>query len=466
MLVHERNESRKSQIKNPHKLNTIDRIDLENDFLKLDSSNNNPFPVDIFPKALQEIIFEAHNVYQFCLDYLGAGVLSAASAAIGKTYKVEVKKGWEEKVNLFTVIVGRPGDSKTHALNFCFRPIHKREDTTFEIYEQELKDYIQESLNTNEDRSKLKKPLLKKILISDFTPEALIAIHANNKKGLYVYVDELHGWIKNFNRYNTSGEAETYLSLWSGTQISTDRASGKSQRISDPFIGVIGSTQISVLKEFAKGGRQTNGFLDRFLFVYPWKSTTLKWNLNTIAQVHLDNYFTIISSLLDLESHEEKTSEVIPLSSQAKHYLFAWQNSRPNQYLFDYERSIDVKLQQYVIRFALILQLIEYVIEKGSNKQIELKAVKSGIRLFDYFYQNAIRVRQETTVRNYYESLTQLQRDILEELPKAFTTQEGLEIACKSLQGKNRISERQFKTYLNDTKLFKRCSRGHYEKVL
>jgi hypothetical protein len=51
-------------------------------------------------------------------------------------------------------------------------------------------------------------------------------------------VDELNGWLKNFNRYNSSEEAETYLS-GAETQITTDRASGKSLRLEDPCLSVI-----------------------------------------------------------------------------------------------------------------------------------------------------------------------------------------------------------------------------------
>ena len=64
--------------------------------------------------------------------------------------------------------------------------------------------------------------------------------------------------------------------------------------------------------------------------------------------------------------------------------------------------------------------------------------------------------------KNYYETLTELQKTILNELPKEFTTSQGVKIACKN----KRISDRQFKTYLNDRKLFKRISRGNYIKIL
>lgn len=444
----------------------IDIIDLENDYLRLNNKSKNPFPIDVFPKELQEIAFEASNKYQFSLDYLGAGILSAASSAIGISHKVEVKKGWEEKANLFTVIVGRPGDSKSHALNFCFKPIHIKESQFFVEYENLLSEYEQSLLTTSDNKNRLKKPILKKILISDFTPEALMLAHTNNKRGLYIYVDELHGWIKNFNRYNNSGEAENYLSLWSGTQISTDRASGKSLRLEDPFIGVIGSTQITVLKEFAKEGRSSNGFMDRLLFVYPDNQKTLKWNINKIDKIHLENYYAIITNLIELEQNVDGKPVLIPIEKQAKKHLFNWQNNRPEDYLFEYERSADIKLQQYVIRFALILQLIQSTISNQPKDEIQLFAIKGGIRLFKYFYHNAIRVRSEITKKNYLESLTELQKTILADLPKEFTTRQGLKIACKVINGKPRISQRQFKTYLNDQKLFKRISHGNYEKRL
>jgi len=444
------------------KIFSIDKIDLENDFQLLTLKNSNPFPTAIYPKIIQEIMFEANDKYQFSIDYLGAGILSAASAAIGVSHKVRVKKGWNEKCNLFSVIVGRPGDSKSHALNFCFKPIHVRENLLFEKYKKEMIEY-ENSLGTEQ---RLKKPQLEKFLITDFTPEAMIQAHSFNKRGLYVYVDELHGWIKNFNRYNASGEAETYLSLWSGTTISSDRASSKSMRIADPFIGVIGSTQISVLKEFAKEGRNANGFMDRLLFVYPENQKTIKWNIKKVDDDVLENYFSIISNLIDLDGESNEDINILEIEKEAKEYLFYWQNNRPDNYFFDFERSIEIKLQQYVIRFALLLQLIHFATGYKSKTEIEMFAIKGAIRLFEYFYHNAIKVRSEIVKKNYLETLTELQKTILKELPKKFTTKTGVEIACKKAGGKQRISERQFKTYLNDRKLFKRVSHGNYEKIL
>ena len=45
-------------------------------------------------------------------------------------------------------------------------------------------------------------PVRKRFLISDVTPEGLSLIHAQNKRGLCLWADELSAWFKNFNRYN------------------------------------------------------------------------------------------------------------------------------------------------------------------------------------------------------------------------------------------------------------------------
>lgn len=455
-----------SQNKDIEKVSRIDIVDLEIDYLKFKETQGNLFPIQIYPKAIQEIILEIYNKHLFPIDYLGAGILSAASASIGKSFKLEVKHGWQEKVNLFMVIVGQPGDAKTQALKFCFNPIQIKESQLYADYENQLAEYEKNNTENYENKNKIRKPTLKRYLLSDFTPEALILNHSFNKRGICIYVDELNGWLKNFNRYNSSGEAETYLSLWSGTQVTTDRASGKSLRLEDPCLSVIGSTQISVLKDFGKDGRATNGFMDRLLFVYPNDEKILRWNIEQVNKVLFNNYTTLIHNLIDLGEEEPTLSNVLTMKTDAKEYLFNWQNNRPDKFFFDYERSIEIKLQQYVLRFALILQLIHSTVESKSTSQIDINSIKGAIQLFDYFYNNAIQVRTEILKKNYFETLNELQKNILNELPKTFTTAEGIKIACRLNEGKPRISDRQFKTYLNDIKLFKKLTHGSYEKIV
>jgi len=206
--------------------------------------------------------------------------------------------------------------------------------------------------------------------------------------------------------------------------------------------------------------------MDRFLFIYPTQQKPLKWNREKVNTRVIDNYHNLISKLLDLK-YEPENPILIPFSKEAKKRLFEWQNSQnPDNSFYAFERGVQIKLEEYVIRFSLTLQMLYFSADESGKEEIELHAVESAIKLFDYFYKNAVRVRQETVSTNYLESLTELQLNIYNELSKKFTTRQGVNIACKEVDGKKRISERQFKHYLNDRRLFKRVSRGNYEKTL
>ena len=111
--------------------------------------------------------------------------------------------------------------------------------------------------------------------------------------------------------------------------------------------------------------------------------------------------------------------------------------------------------------------MLLFATNEADKIQVEMKAIKGALKLFHYFRTNAIKVRAQTTSREYLESLTELQQKIYSELPKNFTTAQGIKIACKlDKEGKPRVSERQFKTYLTDRKLFKKEKRGKYAKTL
>lgn len=92
------------------------------------------------------------------------------------------------------------------------------------------------SLKKSNVKEEPEKPIYKRIIVSNITPEALIFTHNNNKRGLGMYYDELAGWFKSFNRYNTGDEEQFWLSAWSGKSISKIRVLSEPISISKPFI--------------------------------------------------------------------------------------------------------------------------------------------------------------------------------------------------------------------------------------
>ncbi len=199
------------------------------------------FPINVFPEQIQNIIQEANSTLNFPIDFLSCSILYAVSVAIGNTHKLKIKTGWIENALLFMILVGKKGINKSHPISFAIQPILDRDRKLFTQYRKDYADY-QEAITTDGvDKSSLEKPVLKKTIVSDFTIEALTEIHAQNERGIGVYVDEIAGWFKNFERYTQGSQQEFWLSVFSGKPIISDRKSSKPVHLNHPFFSVIGS---------------------------------------------------------------------------------------------------------------------------------------------------------------------------------------------------------------------------------
>jgi Protein of unknown function (DUF3987) len=232
--------------------------------------------------------------------------LYATSLSVGNTHKVKVNNGWSESCVIYACLVGRAGTNKSHPLSFAIKQIMEKDKESYQKFLLEKESYLQESSISKKEREEKgldepKPPVLQKFLISDYTPEAVSTIHLNNRRGIGVYIDELAGWFKNFNRYNKGSEQEQWLSNWSGKPIISDRKTGNSVYIDSPCISVIGTIQNDILEEISKDARDSNGFIDRILFAIPDQLQKEYWSEEEIPEQTIENYNNIIGRLLDLE---------------------------------------------------------------------------------------------------------------------------------------------------------------------
>ena len=53
------------------------------------------FPLEVFPQKMQSIIIDMVVHGNFKVDYVAMSMLSAASAALGNTYRIHVKQDWD-----------------------------------------------------------------------------------------------------------------------------------------------------------------------------------------------------------------------------------------------------------------------------------------------------------------------------------------------------------------------------------
>jgi len=442
-----------------------------NEFTEIRQRNANPFPIEVFPESIQQIILATNKTLNFPIDFTGASLLYAASVAIGNTHRIEFKKDFQPSAVIYLALVARSGINKSHPLSWAIKPILNHDSKSFYLYEQQLKEFeriINLSKKDKEEHGidELMRPVHRKFLLTDFTPEALAQVHKFNKRGIGVHIDELAGWFKNFNRYSKGSEQEFWLSQWSGKAINIDRKTCEPIYIPLPFISVAGTIQTSILNELAKNSRSQNGFVDRLLFVILENIQKESWSEEDLPSGISENWESIISKLLNLvvtyDETQNPSPEILKITADAKKKLIEWQKENTNhcnEAETDALSGIYSKMDIYVLRLALILELIRYACNESDKKAVGILAMEGAIKLVEYFKQSAKKVQSILSPLNILpEILPENKMNVYLELPDIFTTQEGLKIS------EGMMSVRAFMDWLKNKIYFTRLAHGKYKK--
>jgi hypothetical protein len=99
-----------SRAKKAHKLNNTETSSATKD---TPSNQKHSFPIEVFPKSIQNLIINAKETVGYNPEYLSAGILSTCATAIGSYVRL-FNGSYENPPILWLNIIGRSGDGKTH----------------------------------------------------------------------------------------------------------------------------------------------------------------------------------------------------------------------------------------------------------------------------------------------------------------------------------------------------------------
>ena len=93
---------------------------------------------------------------------------------------------------LYMAISGRAGTNKSAPLSWALKPITLQDQKSHKIHLEKLKYYEAAKEMSKKEREEsgideIEKPIIRKYLLSDFTPEALTQVHKGNLRGIGVY---------------------------------------------------------------------------------------------------------------------------------------------------------------------------------------------------------------------------------------------------------------------------------------
>ena len=419
------------------------------------------FPVDIFPKSIQDIIIDLRDNMGFKVDNTSVSMLFAFSTAIGNTHKLEFKRDWKESALVYIVLCGQAGDNKTHPMEWILEPLKTRDIKSQAEYLQESRNY-QSILKDDTIIDKGQPPIESRILINNVTIEKIPKIHSENPRGLGYYSEELMQFLGNLNKYNGGDDFPYWLSNWSNKGYRVDRVKD-SQPLDyfEQYVSILGATQSEMTYKMLKGDSKHNGFFERWLYTtskyegFPYEDD------NEIKIQTIDNWCKIIEKVLDIPFDIDNETIVLKYNPKAKDIYLKWQrenadliNKKDSKILGKFQK----KMQTYCKKFALILEVAFWSCEESSKTEISVRAVKGAIKLTEYFRINTLKIyesfEKESKSENYKKSLFN------DSLPETFKTVEAVKIG-KEIG----IGERSIYNYLNDETMFKKLEHSQYKKV-
>lgn len=430
------------------------------------------FPLEIFPKAIRDIIEALEEYENYNVDFTSASFLTVFAAAMGNTWSVRFMTGWVSRPIIYMVLVGSPSCGKTPPLQQAVAPLLKLDGEYDMIYCKEMETYRRWERMSAKQREKhslpeaMKMPQRKCHVVVDSTVEALIGALRDNPRGVLIYKDEIDSLLSNFNRYNSSDEGY-FLSLFSGTPFKYSRKSNNEHIfLANPYCSIIGTTQPGRLGEQFGGKRMMNGFSSRFLKVYPEIDKMPSWNDTAMPDGVLEEWERIIRKVVTVtpstDQEGKATSIELLFSQEAKLRVIQWKDEVNNKAYAETDsdavRALCGKLETYLVRFCLVIQIMHCICGESGMDKIEPGTAELAIRLTEYFRNMESRIAPEIETGILDNRFTELLGNLRDSFTTAEAVREALQLG---------ISESSVKRFLRDggRGFVKKKSHGCYRKI-
>ncbi|MEM8549173.1 MAG: DUF3987 domain-containing protein [Verrucomicrobiota bacterium] len=385
-----------------------------------------PFPLEVLPQKLRDFLRNASKAMGCSVDMIAVPMLAVAAGAIGTTRRMQVKEGWYEPAVIWAFVVAESGTLKSPALELAVLPAEDQQRILMEKYKQEKHA-------TRNDQSGDSETPLSRVMISDTTIEAVIAILAQNPRGLFLYCDEASGWVGSFDQYKKSNNADEskWLLIHGARLLMTDRKTGEQPTIMVPraAISVSGGIQPGVLNRVITQERRESGFAARIIFTIPPRRAK-RWTNESISDKATQSYSEHIRRLYTLQPNDDGEPIDLPMTPEAQALFIQFYNDHNEEgqgHRGDMAAAWS-KLEGYAARLALIVELLDWAFSgpiKPPPNKVSARSVKAGIRLARWFGAETKRLLGHAEITNGVSRLQEVQKYIAEKWGKdAFTARD------------------------------------------
>ncbi|MCF7553777.1 YfjI family protein [Pseudonocardia sp. WMMC193] len=386
-----------------------------------------PFPVDALPTWVADMVLAVAEFTQTPLDLPGCLALAALSTAAGGRADVEIRPGWREPLNLYTVVAMPPGSRKSAVFAAITAPLLEAERQLIEqarprIAEAELARKIAEAeaerrakqatsardrLDREEalasaaeasvEADQLVVPPVPRLIADDVTTEAAASLLAEQCGRLAVLSAEGGIFATLAGRYSGGvANLEVFLKGHAGDLLRVDRKGRPAEHIAAPALTLGLALQPEVLTDIARmPGFRGRGLLARILYSLPE---------NTVGRRRIGA--PAVPAPVDRAYSSRLARLVVTLAAEHEQ-LHLRLNDEANHRVLDLERGLEPRLDAHAdlahvtdwaskltgatARIAGLLHLAE-LLPTAWSQPVEARHIEAAARLGQYFLAHALAV--------------------------------------------------------------------------
>ncbi len=383
-----------------------------------------PFPVDVFPGWLSDQVLAVSEFTQTPHDLAGSVALACLSTAAGGRAIVEVRPGWREPVNLYTVVALPPGSRKSAVFATMSAPLLAAErqlveqarpaivhaDLTRKVAQKDAERYTATAVSSSNAESRVEAlamaadaalaadqqavSALPRLVADDITTEAAATLLAEQGGRLAVLSAEGGIFSTLAGRYSGGTPSlEVFLKGHAGDLLRVDRKGRPAEHIEHPALTLGLALQPEVLRDIARiPGFRGRGLLARILYSLPENTVgrrrigtpAVPLSITTAYDQHLQNLVLTLAATTE--------PPLLPLSREANDRVLQLERSLEPRLAPEAElghiTDWAAKLTGATTRIAGLLHLAQ----GARTGDVPAATIDAGARLGHYFLAHALAV--------------------------------------------------------------------------
>ena len=373
-----------------------------------------PFP-DCLPDSLAAYVTEAAASVDADPSMIAVPLLPVIAAAVGSSTRLAVKDDWHVPSIIWCCTVAKSGSAKSPAMKLAVRHLRKIQDRFDLEHEAAAESHKPEAIRHEADLKAWKAdgcqgempaepvaPVHRRCLTTDGTLAGLADLMARDHGGKLFFADELAGWLVGMSKFNSAGDdSNSWNELFDGQSFWHDRKVAKSLRVRYPALSVTGGIQPERVHTCFSRDNFESGLAARVLFFRP-PSRERKLTDTSIPRELVDQVSNRLEALADRQASTAGSltwePDLIGLDRDAFGEYRKW-HDRIQKDLAATEGAYNAALAKvtgYALRIALVLHCYRYPNSVQTGRLVDVDAIRSGIRIADWFANEAARLYQSS----------------------------------------------------------------------